>query len=106
VHALRDFVEHEQIPNATEGPEEPHEVLRESPMLGDGKFKLEIGGKFLATISQPAYNCQLIKYALQLKNPKSQLQPPRFLPLLSTKNNLHPSSMQRPTFPSVSHLSC
>ncbi|KAF8591487.1 hypothetical protein K439DRAFT_1380451 [Ramaria rubella] len=41
-HALRDFVEKEQHGTAAEGAEEPHEVLRESPMLGDGKFKLEI----------------------------------------------------------------
>lgn len=46
MHALRDFVEQGQAPDATEDPEESYEVLRESPILGDGKFKLEIGGGF------------------------------------------------------------
>ncbi|KIJ56759.1 hypothetical protein M422DRAFT_57400 [Sphaerobolus stellatus SS14] len=42
VHALRDYVE--QTPTVdpdNEGSEEPYELLRESPLLGD-KFKLEI----------------------------------------------------------------
>ena len=43
VQALRDFVEQSPSFQSEEGLEEPYEVLRESPVLGDGKFKLEIG---------------------------------------------------------------
>ncbi|KAL6305831.1 hypothetical protein BKA93DRAFT_730440 [Sparassis latifolia] len=55
VHRLRDFVEGPETTDASDttpenqtesegGPEaDDFEILRESPMLGDGKFKLEIG---------------------------------------------------------------
>ncbi|KAF8529093.1 hypothetical protein BU17DRAFT_37868 [Hysterangium stoloniferum] len=42
VHALRDWVEQTPLINDAEGVEEPHEILRESPIIADGKFKLEI----------------------------------------------------------------
>ena len=106
VHALRDFVEHGQIANPADGPEEPHEVLRESPMLGDGKFKLEIGAVFRGTVSPPAYICESIKCALQTTNLRPPMSPPRSPPLLLTKNILRPSSTQRPAFRCVSLLSC
>jgi hypothetical protein len=43
VHVLRDRVEQTPLANNPDGLEEPHEILRESPVIGDGKFKLEIG---------------------------------------------------------------
>ncbi|EMD40932.1 hypothetical protein CERSUDRAFT_80584 [Gelatoporia subvermispora B] len=55
VHKLRDFVETSELPEHTaeagdvlESGAEGFEILKESPMLGDGKFKLEI-----AKLSQP-----------------------------------------------------
>jgi hypothetical protein len=47
VAKLRDFVEgcgvqQEDTESPTTGPD-GFEILKESPMLGDGKFKLEIG---------------------------------------------------------------
>ncbi|KAF8478810.1 hypothetical protein JB92DRAFT_3045758 [Gautieria morchelliformis] len=78
VHALRDFVEHEQIPNATEGPEEPHEVLRVSPMLGDGKFKLEI----VRTTHEP-------EVAITTPTlPPSSFNEEQSLPVVNAKTNL------------------
>jgi hypothetical protein len=59
VHRLRDYVENGEIaPNADGGTDtasEPDdfEVLREYPILGDGKFKLEIGPpSFIARASK------------------------------------------------------
>lgn len=47
VGKLRDFVEGRGSNETTDGRAGPDrddfEVLRESPMLGDGKYKLEIG---------------------------------------------------------------
>lgn len=46
VHRLRDYVENPESAgergSAIQATD--FDVLRESPMLGDGKFKLEIGG--------------------------------------------------------------
>lgn len=49
VHKLRDYVEHSVVGNAS-GSDEGHEedtdefeILKESPMIWDGKYKLEIG---------------------------------------------------------------
>jgi len=50
IHKLRDFVEGQQSEVHDNGEERPRmpgqddfEILKESPHLGDGKFKLEIG---------------------------------------------------------------
>ena len=40
---LRDFIEGTQEPAAEHLGHDDFEVLKESPMLGDNKFKLEIG---------------------------------------------------------------
>jgi hypothetical protein len=49
VAKLRDFVEGRGLDETTDGRSESDrddfEILRESPMLGDGKYKLEIGMK-------------------------------------------------------------
>jgi hypothetical protein len=49
VSKLRQFIEHVDTPSEDNMIEDPvsnddFELLKESPMLGDGKFKLEIGG--------------------------------------------------------------
>ncbi len=41
VHRLRDYVENINTVSDVEGCD--FDILKESPMLGDGKFKLEIG---------------------------------------------------------------
>jgi hypothetical protein len=51
VGKLRDFVEGTDLGENPDGRAEADrrgefEILRESPMLGDGKYKLEIGKKF------------------------------------------------------------
>jgi hypothetical protein len=48
VHKLRDFVEGHEHTDSQQGAQNVNghgdfEVLKESPILGDGKFKLEIG---------------------------------------------------------------
>lgn len=48
VQKLRDFIEGEQPAVAEDGSNSdihatPFDILNESPMMGDGKFKLEIG---------------------------------------------------------------
>lgn len=48
VHKLRDFVENSDTTDTPVEPDEAtnlgdFEILKESPELGDGKFKLEIG---------------------------------------------------------------
>jgi hypothetical protein len=65
VAKLRDFVEddnghgQDETPEGRVGPDrDEFEILRESPMLGDGKYKLEIGTKqaiSLLSRSQRAY---------------------------------------------------
>lgn len=55
VAKLRDFVEDNGQEETSEGDRDEFEILRESPMLGDGKYKLEIGTKqaaFLLSRSQ------------------------------------------------------
>lgn len=58
VAKLRDFVEDNGQEETSEGDRDEFEILRESPMLGDGKYKLEIGTKqaaFLLSLSQRSY---------------------------------------------------
>jgi hypothetical protein len=47
VSKLKEFVEGRQVPESEEsGPvaqNDDFEILKESPLMGDGKFKLEIG---------------------------------------------------------------
>lgn len=44
VHRLRDYVEKQGVVDATNPADAgDFELLRESPNIGDGKFKLEIG---------------------------------------------------------------
>ena len=48
VQKLRDYVESAEfavkaVGEGAEGANEDFELLRESPIVGDGKFKLEIG---------------------------------------------------------------
>ena len=48
VQKLRDYVESAEfavkaVGEGVEGANEDFELLRESPIVGDGKFKLEIG---------------------------------------------------------------
>lgn len=53
VAKLRDFVE-DSAQDESPGPErDEFEILRESPILGDGKYKLEIGTKHAPSPSVP-----------------------------------------------------
>lgn len=60
VAKLRDFVEdrgQDETPEGRVGPDrDEFEILKESPMLGDGKYKLEIG-----TRRRPAFFSSLNK---------------------------------------------
>lgn len=46
VSKLRDFVERLENSEGSTSQIDEFELLKESPMMGDGKFKLEIGAQF------------------------------------------------------------
>lgn len=61
VHKLKEYVEGREVSDGQENSvstaqNDDFEILKESPMMGDGKFKLEIGVNAKHTLGLPVFN--------------------------------------------------
>ena len=76
---LKDFVERPEIAeDSQESSQDDFEILKESPMMGDGRFKLEIGTAYmpLLPMSWPLNLCSVLARTPDSENTPSTATPP------------------------------